>query len=400
MTSALYVAVALSAAVLFVLSAIAVVPRPPELAAEALFKALLIQALGGDAPAAARVAWHPLGRLPERKIARPNAEATPGTPLVGEVELLRALAALPDAPARWAALRGEGRALLDPDAALPEDHRPARWLGNGATWRSVVAPGGLADAEARHGLGWVRVSGSPRAGVPDLGGAFTDAAEVAWCQALAGDDGARAAGAVVATLRAALAVPGGAALAAEVARVSRAALEAAIVGVVGAELAVRTADPARRWILLATGEGLPVALRALHADMALRDRIVAVVSVGGAALGDPSRADLAGEAAARDWMDAHFRHESLDVEVVRPVPYLSVGWLDPRVEPPGAAGLPLVHARFPEPGYVGSGTLFHPKEPEVVRGMDLGALDLDLPGEAVGRALRATAVIAVVAMGG
>lgn len=388
------------AAALFVMAAVAVVPRPPALRGEALFKALLIQALGGDAPAAARVAWHPLGRLPERKIARPNAEATPGTPLVGEVELLRALAALPDAPARWATLRSEGSALLDPDAALPEDHRPARWIGRAATWRSVVAPGGLTEAEARHGLGWLWVRGSPQVGVPDLAAAFPDAVEVPWCQALAGDHASRAARAVVATLRAALAAPGGASLAAEVARISRAALEAAIVSVVGAELVARAGDPSRRWIVLATGEGLPVALRAIQADMALRDRIVGVVSVGGAALGDPARADLAGEAAARDWMDHHFRHEALDVEVVRPVPYLSVGWLDPRAEPPGAAGLPLVHARFPEPGYVGSGSLFHPKEPEVVRVMDLGALDLDLPGEAVGRAVRATAVIAVVAMGG
>jgi hypothetical protein len=172
------------------------------------------------------------------------------------------------------------------------------------------------------------------------------------------------------------------------------------VGVAGAELAARTGESGRRWILLATGEGLPVALRAIHADMALRDRVVAVVSVGGAALGEPARADLAGEASARDWMQQHFRHEALDVEVVRPIPYLSLGWLDPREEPPGAAGLPLVHARFPEPGFVGSGTLFHPKEPEVVRVMDLGALDLDLPGEAVGRAVRAVAVIAAVAMGG
>jgi hypothetical protein len=153
--------------------------------------------------------------------------------------------------------------------------------------------------------------------------------------------------------------------------------------------------PAARLLVGASGPGLPVLLRALRGDATLRDRVAGVVSVGGWVLGHPERGDLVGESACRDWMTTWFKHEHLDVEPVRRVPYLSVAWMDRQ----GTAiidGVPVAHMRFPEPGFVGSGAMLSPVEPPCPWVHDLGALDVDIDPAATALALRVVLVLASV----
>ena len=102
-----------------------------------------------------------------------------------------------------------------------------------------------------------------------------------------------------------------------------------------------------------------------------------MLAVGAAALGYPGRPGVAGEAVCREWMEARFRHETLDNETFRRVPWCSAQWL--RAAEGGAAGLPVANARWPTPGFVGGGRLLAPREAEVIDVIDLGALDPDAP---------------------
>jgi hypothetical protein len=138
-----------------------------------------------------------------------------------------------------------------------------------------------------------------------------------------------------------------------------------------------------RLILATTGDAAPTLLRALAEHVDVRDRVVAVVAIGAAIHGLPDVDGPRGEAVMRDWLEHHFRHEHLDVELVRLVPYVSLAWLAPDVDPPGLVGLPVRAQRFPEPGFVG-------REPPFVEPVDLGVLPADpsLPVDAVADALR------------
>lgn len=318
-------------------------PRPVELDVGAWFAAALrhdVTARGGDV---ASVTWGPLLRWAERKVGHPGVEAVPGAPLPGEASLEEALAALPDVPARWERLLGEACApALD---ALPADQAPARWLGPDVDVADlrVVAE----DAERRLRARWIAVAGDPR-DVPDVAGAFDDV--VPW----------RADGVDVDDAPAALAE----------------ALRAR----------VPDDDPARRLFLVAAGEGTWALLRALAAQPGLRDRVLGVVSVGGWVAGDPDRDDALGEASCTDWMDANWRHELFDTEIVRPTLWASMQWFDPTHEPPGAAGVPIAAARFADPEKVD-------REPPFVEAVDLGVLPASggPTADEVARALRVTA---------
>ncbi len=333
-------------------------PRPPELDGERWFKLALAttlrgrtEALGGaaaewEAAVVRFVPYHPAGREPERKVAFPEAVALPGPALAGERELLQALAALPDRPSRWAHLYDVDRAVrLSDPAELGPAYDFARWLHlprrteeTGwdvlASWDDGRFPTALAGSFPAR---WVGVGGRPRVGVPSLLPAM--ASEVPGFEQITWP----------------------AADLAEVLRLSDVPL-----------------------VLVGEEAGIVAILRVLLDDPELRDRVLAVVSIGGIIGGDPAETGELGPGARSDWLGAHFAHYALDTEKVRFTPYFSLGWLDRGADPPGAGGLPIAASRFPpvrqDPGVV-----------PTVETVDLGLLPADpaLPLDLVARALAA-----------
>ena len=67
-----------------------------------------------------------------------------------------------------------------------------------------------------------------------------------------------------------------------------------------------------RLVILVAGESVSPTIEALHADPALRDRVLAVLSVA---------ADWSGK---EDWLDENFQHQSFDTELNRRTLYLAV----------------------------------------------------------------------------
>lgn len=394
--------VALAALLLLVVAGVLVVPRPVALAGELGFKRVLAHVWRGlldDTRWAARVAdavaWHPAGRLPERKLAAPGVAAIDGAPLEGEEALVAGLAALPGAVERWEVLRGRGEGLCE--APTAREQSPAAWLGPKGAWERLPALGRgddalVKDLEGRLGARWAVVAGTARPGVPDVTGAFGEA--VPWSAGEGRPEALLAAAVLARALRE------GPPLGPAIELVRR--VQDVVLACLSAELSVRLRGEG--WLLLlVTGEAAPVVLRTLHDDVALRDRVLAVLSVGGAIAGLPQRADGLSEAACRDWLDVHFRHEQMDVEVLRRVPYLSLAWLDPtEAGPPGAAGVPVASARFPRPGFTGGGRFLEPKEPEVIVPVDLGVLDPRVapPAPVIGAALRLWAGLWALAQAG
>ncbi|MEQ1567496.1 MAG: hypothetical protein ABMA64_17780, partial [Myxococcota bacterium] len=132
------------------------------------------------------------------------------------------------------------------------------------------------------------------------------------------------------------------------------------------------ADVTTRLVLVGEEAGVTDLLRWLADDLELRDRTLAVVSVGGVIGGRGDEAGPYGEAACQDWLGAHFGQTDLDTEVVRRTPYFGVQWLDRAAWPPGAPGLPLQASRFPEPHRQGTAAT-------MVEVVDLGPLWVDAP---------------------
>lgn len=365
-------AVAACAVLLVLLAAWLLQPRPEQVAGEAGFKWLLGQGIRARAQDWRAVVgevlpYHPLGRFAERKVAEPRERGVLDTPLPGEVALVQRLATLPDAAARWAVLRGDVAAWVEDEAALGPVSHPRRWLG--PQWRTQLH---AEDVLRRLGARLVVVAGRPLAGTPDITAGLPEVVRTAavnpglegWC--------------AVEALRRALA------LAAEVPALQEdlGALGARVLTVlhqshveaIAAAIQQVAPDPARL-VLLATGDAGPLLLRVLVGDVPLRDRVVAVCAVGAAFGGWPGRVGPLSEAACADWNESWFRHEHLDVEVVRRVPYAAVGWMNPAQSPPGAGGLPTASQRLPPARFVGAGGFLQPMEPEVLEVLDLGVLD-------------------------
>ncbi|MCB9680328.1 MAG: hypothetical protein H6733_02575 [Alphaproteobacteria bacterium] len=371
-----------------------VVPRPPVLDAEAWFKDLLVRRLRAsgldDATIGHLVPYHPLARWPERKLAHPGVASMPGAPLPGEHELESALAALPDVASRFGRLYADSVAqLAAARAGLSPDHTARRWLGPQVS-DDTPLPELSRAAEQRLEATWVvlgPVADTPLVGLGDA--LAREAVPVTWTGTAVDD-------ALYVALGLFLRDVGRVARATETTwrfvqtwsfLCGAAALHAVVDGIAAAIEATLPDDrPSARLVVVATGRDVPLLLRALAGHVAVRDRVAAVVSIGGAILGRPGDVGPLSEAACADWMDHHFRHERLDLEVVRLVPYVSVQWLDPDgdpASPPGAAGLPVASQRFPTPGYVGA-------ESPAIEPVDLGPLvpDPSLPAEAVVDALR------------
>lgn len=330
------------AAILLVAAAWYHVPEVPAFDAERWFKLMFattlrgaVEARGGDAAAweaavARFVAYHPAGRLPERKVASPHVDVILGKPVPGERALIEHLATLPR-EARWDWLYrddpvGTDARLADPDD-LGADYDPTAWIGDG--WDGLAAWGARSDA------------------------AFGTAAR-------------RRLDAVV------LLVESDAPTATERALFAALRAEGAIPvpadGLVAAQQA-HAADLSARIVVIAGGRSPLAVLRALHADLALRERVIALVAVG---------ADFSGEE-AMDLLGHLLSGDQLGTEVARTTPYLSIGLFRPEADPPGLPGRPIEVQRFPQP--TGEG----------LEAVDLGVLpdDGEIPATELTRALLA-----------
>ncbi len=313
-------------------------PRPPEHDGERLFKVILatlirgeVEAAGGDRDDWARrlapVPFHPAWRRPERLILDPDPEAIPAPAREGERALVEALARLPDPAARWRHAVEAGReVLMDDPAFLGLD--PEAVLGPGADWDAVAARAGAVRAALARKLAHVVFVGLDLPGREAMAEAldrpFPDLGELA--RFPAPDPAAPDPEAAVALAEALL-----------------------------AELP----DPAARLAILAPGERAFSAVVALHAHDLLRDRTLALVSLGG-----PLRAGPRG-----DWLAARFRHEELEPELMRTIAYLSAVAVDPG--DPLAGGPEAWEAqRFVEPPLPPTGR-------RAIEAVDLGPLALD-----------------------
>lgn len=334
------------------------VPRPPALDGERWFKVTLatllrgqVQAADGDAAdweAAVTqfVPYHPAGRLPERKVS--NAVALkPTAALPGELALIEALDKLDGAEARWARLYGDEISLearLADPAELGADYDPSGPVGPGAEWDAVAAWGGgdaaiVAAFERSLDVTWVLVSGrAEQLGGPSLlealAGSWAKTETVAW------DDPE---------------------------------LEARLVALAAAGTSM---------VLVGEEVGMTALLDLLPGNLAIRDRTMAVLSIGGVIGGKPGEDGRLSVDTRKDWMDAWFKMRHLETEVVRLTPYFSLQWVDPTAWPPGVEGQPIEHARFPELDPAGATA-------ETTEVVDLGVLFADdaLPTDQVARAL-------------
>ena len=329
------------------------VPSNPDLDGERLFKAILVTLLRGEVEAAHGsvaeweervvrwVPYNPAGRFPESKLTAPSLHSLPGPALDGEQGLIEALSQCGSYDERLERMYDTDEAALearlgDPDE-LGESYDPARTIAPAVSWDAIAAWGGGDDAVQRwvqidDDLTWILVGGrSDGIAMPSI------------LSALAGELGDKAL-----VLAVEHSDPEGA----------TAAIMAA------AEGALSTA--AHRLIFVGEEAGIQRILGALVASAPLRDRVLAVVSLGGVLGGLDEEGPLS-RAVLSDWMEAWFQHRSLDTEIVRYTPYICLQWLDRSTSPPGVAALPLVDSRFPEPNEDST-------VPPAVQVLDLGPL--------------------------
>lgn len=351
------------------LAGLAHLPVAEKVDAERWFKLLIANMLLGEVDRAAgdAEAWrravirfapyHPAGREAHAKLGAPSAWHPPaGGAVEGELGLVAALAALPSPRARWARLF-EDEAASEVLRRAPEELAEAAdltsWLGSGASWAEVIAAQGPLDARLQAALPawWVLVRGESAA--PDLLGALA---------------------AVIGERALVLELPPG------TPEVAGATLAERLIA---HWVALGRADA--RLVLVGAGAGVPALMGALLATAGLRDRVLAVVSVGGA-IGEGTSGAEAG------WVERHFEHGRLDTEKAGKTPYLQVAWCEPGSDPPGIVGLSARAQRFPNPGSDASA-------PWGVDVVDLGLLppDPELPLGVIARALWATVVRVVVA---
>ncbi|NOY27473.1 MAG: hypothetical protein GXP62_16535 [Oligoflexia bacterium] len=282
------------------------IPRPPKLEWERLFKVVLsvlvagqVEAELGAVDAAARdewaarvlgkVTWNPLGRLAERKLRAADLDDVPVPALDGERALVQALGDLADPVARFNRLyRDDPRAkdeLLGDPLDLGEQHDPARILGPDAGWDQVAA--------------WTpRLQALLARRMADVVFVLDGLADPLATRILEAWPGLRAVVLPPYSLD-------------PTAESSVEALFDAVEGVL-----LRGSD---RVVMVSAGLATQRSLAALAEGGGLRDRCLAVVALGG---------QIQTEEFA-PWLDQHFNHDSLDTELKRSVPYLSVVDIDP-----------------------------------------------------------------------
>lgn len=354
MTDPVTLSVAAIASSVAVVVAFLSMPSPPDLDAERWFKQMLTILLRGEVDHAGGTAeqwaervrgsvlWHPAGRRPERRLLGlpVGAKAIPG-----ELELADRLTALPDRAARWHALYEDPaaqRALLADPLELGPDYDPGAWLGS-VGWDDLADWGGghstvFPEALARLGITWVLVGGAGRG--PDVLGELEKR------------------------------LP-------DVARVDGRTLA---LDVLEKTLRAMPDRPEYRFVFVGEGEGIQTVLRALHVNGALRDRTEAVVSVHGVLSVDEDGPLPIEE--VDEWAKKHFDHHSFDLEKAGVIPFLSMQWLDPAHEPPGAYGLRVEQARFVTPPQ-------QKMTAEAIEAVDLGVVHVSTPAALVAQGLMA-----------
>lgn len=258
----------------------------PPLDWERLFKVTLATVIRGDVEASGGgaeqwwerlrgvVPYHPAARDPQAKLKAPSLEAVAVPALEGERALVAALEKQDSPAARWAVMY-EGEASQDALMGDPDD------LGPAYDPSAVLAP----DA------GWPAVAG------------WSDAVQSALARRLSDVVVMVVGGSFAEPMR--QAVPH--------ARVS--AVVPASADIVGAALNAGLTQPADRAVILVGGDDVQPVLQALHGDPSLRDRVLAVISVGGSLTGP--------------WMAAHFTHEGMDTELNRSTAYMDLIDVDP-----------------------------------------------------------------------
>jgi len=341
-------------------------PRPPALDGERWFKVSLatvlrgqVEAVHGDVAAWESlvrrfVPYNPAGRMPELKVANP-ALVIPANWLPGERALHQQLSRTSAVTDRWNIIyadpAGVEARLVDP-ADLGVEYDPGSLCGRDCGWDQLAEWGAGSTSFRRAlldrvGAKWVLIRGA-------------DATSVA-AQVLD---------------RAAVEVGGFAHT------IDWPELESeAAVRRVAAAISALIDSWQDRVVLLCESEGTALAIRALAQDGALRDPVLAVVSIGGVIGGRVGLSGQLGERACEDWLGAWFTYGRLDSESVRLTPYMSVQLVDLSCRQVGLPGLPLANQRFPDPR--DDGTL------QTLESVDLGPLVVtpDLPLDQVARAL-------------
>jgi hypothetical protein len=369
----------------------AVVPTPVALEAEPWFKAVLGRRLARRHGVDAVRRWVPFHahlRPLDVWLERPGVHVADGAADASQAVLRDRLAGMPDAAARWAwwAAQPGVSALVDDLPALGRTYAPEAQLGPDWGWMQLDEDDGLArmaaEAETRLDATWVWVAGTPHPEVPDVASVFaTHGVVVPWWHGL--EEAGLSSGLLAwrDALRSLATAPMPwwmwRVIDDEARWLSEMLLAASVVGVGDALRAeVPEERPSRRLLVGGSGVGVSLVLRALAADMDLRDRVVGVASAGGLVMGWPGLPGALGERACRDWMEANFRHERLDVEVIRLVPYASVQFAQDTPLRLEAGGIPVDAARFPRAGFVGAGA-WQAQEPEAIEVADLGVLMSD-----------------------
>lgn len=315
-------------------------PRPPALNAERWFKTLLATILrgqteadGGDvdaweARAMSGIPFHPAVVRVEEWLTRPTSalDANAG----GHADLFSDLNACTTVAERHTRLflqdTDARQALLSDPSELGSAYDPVRLLGAQNTWDRMVDWGAgdetvLAVLDRAVPAAWVLVG--------DDASSVFDALVQLGASRIFSDDLVR-------------------------------------------ELTERAPRVEDRLVVVASGDAVPRVLSALADDAGLRDRVLAVVSVGGACAGTSER---------DDWMGAHFTHEAMNLESHRPLFFLAMQWMD--LEHPET----LAQQRFPNPG--GSTV-----QDRVVRAIDLGAVSrVGVPAGVLAKALRAAVTL-------
>lgn len=291
----------------------------PELHWERLWKTLLatcirgqVEAEGGDADAwwarLSAVPFHPAGRDAYEKLFRPSLDRVPVPALPGEHALVERLCALPDPGSRYEFMFRQSEAAQDALMADPEGlgpaFRPSVAVPPAACWQDIAEwNADLQRAIARRlNEVVVMVAGTPSASMKQV-------------------------------------VPHGHCVELE-------AIEEA-------EFRRHLEHDHQRVMVVAGGDSVWPILQLLHRLPALRDRVLAVISLGSPILGEDSRA----------WMAEHFQHQAFDTELNRRTLYMAV-------TDSGDSLRDASEQRFPSPEVPPSGW-------SPIESVDLGPLPLE-----------------------
>jgi len=338
----------LAAGVLLLVAGWNTLPRPPDLNWELYFKVVITTLIRGEVESSegsaddwfargrARAWFHPAARDLEAKLTAPESYEVSTPAIEGERGLVEALAAVDSVEGRLERTFTVGisdAVLYEDPALLGEHYDPRSSIGTEADWEAVaqVSQGLLTALRRRHEhLRWVVMGGED--------------SQVEALSALLGGD--------------------------RVIRLAETQPKPA-----EAELEGFLQQRSDRLVLLAFGSGAELAVRMMHANPGLRDRVLAVVGVGAA---------LGGGAAV--WLDKEFNHQSMDTEISRLTSWFHVAFVTPGVLPVGDAGQPLADTRWPQPPVPSSGR-------NAIESIDLGVLPgpaLEYPAELLIRSLVVT----------